>query len=237
MIEIAIVEDEENYREVLCDYLNKFQKESGEQIHLSVFTDGDEIVENYSAVYDVILMDIEMRFMNGMTAAKKIREADKGVVIIFITNMAQYAIQGYAVDALDYVLKPISYFAFSQTISRAIGRIKKREEHYINIISKNGVDKVPVSQIGWIESEGHRLIYYSSDRVYESTVNSMKELEKELSDYHFFRCNKGYLVNLAHVRAIRDGWAILLNGQVMISRAKRSEFQKALIEYAGDTIR
>ena len=126
MIEIAIVEDEENYREVLCDYLNKFQKESGEQIHLSVFTDGDEIVENYSAVYDVILMDIEMRFMNGMTAAKKIREADKGVVIIFITNMAQYAIQGYAVDALDYVLKPISYFAFSQTISRAIGRIKKR---------------------------------------------------------------------------------------------------------------
>lgn len=237
MIEIAIVEDEENYREVLCDYLKRFEQESGEQLHLSVFADGDEITENYSASYDIILMDIEMQFMDGMTAAKKIREADKSVIIIFITNMAQYAIQGYSVDALDYVLKPISYFAFAERISRAIGRLKKREEHYINIVSKNGVDKVPVSQIGWIESEGHRLIYHTKDRVYESTVNSMKEIEKELAEYHFFRCNKGYLVNLAHVRAIRDGWAILFNGQVMISRAKRGEFQKALIEYAGDTIR
>ncbi len=237
MLEIAIVEDEESYRNVLCEYLKKYEQETEEEIHVSIFTDGDEIVENYTAKYDIILMDIEMQFMNGMDAAHKIREVDKAVIIIFITNMAQYAIQGYAVDALDYVLKPISYFAFSQRIQRAVGRMKKREERYINIVSKNGVNKVAVSEIGWIESEGHRLIYHAKDQVYESTLNSMKKIENELKDCNFFRCNKGYLVNLAHVKAIRDGWAILTNGQVMISRAKKTEFQKALITYAGETVK
>ncbi len=237
MLEIAIVEDEENYRNVLCEYLKKYEQETGQEIHMSVFTDGDEIVENYTAKYDIILMDIEMQFMNGMDAARKIREVDKAVIIIFITNMAQYAIQGYEVDALDYILKPISYFAFSQRIQRAVGRMKKREERYINIVSKNGVNKVAVSEISWIESEGHRLIYHAKNQVYESTLNSMKEIENELKDCSFFRCNKGYLVNLAHVKAIRDGWAILTNGQVMISRAKKTEFQKALTTYAGETVK
>lgn len=237
MLEIAIVEDEESYRNTLCEYLRKYETETEEEIHISVFTDGDEIVENYAAKFDIILMDIEMQFMNGMEAAHKIRESDTSVIIIFITNMAQYAIQGYEVDALDYVLKPISYFAFSQRIKRAVGRMKRREEHYINIVSKNGVNKVAVSEIGWIESEGHRLTYHAKDQVYESTLHSMKEIEKQLEDYNFYRCNKGYLVNLAHVKAIRDGWAILTNGQVMISRAKKSDFQKALTTYAGETVK
>lgn len=237
MLEIAIVEDEESYRNTLCEYLRKYETETEEEIHISVFTDGDEIVENYAAKFDIILMDIEMQFMNGMEAARKIRESDTSVIIIFITNMAQYAIQGYEVDALDYVLKPISYFAFSQRIKRAVGRMKKREEHYINIVSKNGVNKVAISEIGWIESEGHRQTYHAKDQVYESTLHSMKEIEKQLEDYNFYRCNKGYLVNLAHVKAIRDGWAILTNGQVMISRAKKSDFQKALTTYAGETVK
>ena len=145
MLNIAIVEDEENYRNILYEYLKRYEQENNEEVQISVFADGDEIVENYSAKYDIILMDIEMQFMNGMDAAKKIRESDREVIIIFITNMVQYAIQGYEVDALDYVLKPISYFAFSQKILRAVGRMKKRVERYIHIISKNGVDKVPVS--------------------------------------------------------------------------------------------
>jgi len=114
---------------------------------------------------------------------------------------------------------------------------EERVERYIHIISKNGVDKVPVSEISWIESEGHRLIYHTRNQVYESTIRSMKEIENELKDCNFFRCNKGYLVNLAHVRAIRDGWAILSNGQVMISRSKKTEFQKALTTYAGENVK
>lgn len=237
MIEIAIVEDEENYRNTLLKYLEDFQKDTKENINTTIFSDGDEIVEKYTARYDIILMDIEMKFMDGMTAAGKIRELDDGVIIIFITNMAQYAIQGYAVNALDYVLKPISYFAFCERIKKAIARIKRHEESYLNIVSKNETNKVPVSSIIWIESQGHRLFYHTAGKVMESTVRSMKEVENDLADCHFFRCNKCYLVNLAHVKAIRDNWAILTEGQVMISRSKKSDFQKALTTYAGAMVK
>ena len=88
---------------------------------------------DYSADYDLILMDIEMAFLNGMKAAEKIRELDKDVVIIFITNMPQYAIQGYKVNALDYMLKPISYFSFSESMGRALHRVKVQEKEFITI--------------------------------------------------------------------------------------------------------
>lgn len=105
---------------------------------ITAFSDGDELVENYKAEYDIILLDIEMRFMDGMTAAGIIREKDPEVIIIFITNMAQYAIKGYQVNATDYVLKPVSYFSFSQSLDRAMGRLSKRVKDFIAIAIKGG---------------------------------------------------------------------------------------------------
>lgn len=112
MIRIAIVEDEEQYVQQLTEYLQEYQKSSNEEIDITVYRDGDEITSKYKSQFDIILMDIQMKFVNGMTAAEEIRSVDSSVVIIFITNMTQYAIQGYKVGAMDYILKPISYFAF-----------------------------------------------------------------------------------------------------------------------------
>ena len=108
MITIAIVEDEEAYAKQLTEYIEKYQQESGRRFKVIRFTDGDEIVEKYTGEYDIILMDIQMQFMDGMTAAEEIRKFDTKVVIMFITNMTNYAIRGYEVDAMDYVLKPVT---------------------------------------------------------------------------------------------------------------------------------
>lgn len=94
MIRIAIVEDETAYAQTLRAYLDRYATESGRQFAVTVYTDGEDIVDNYRAEFDIILMDIEMQSMDGMTAAKRIRQSDGEVVIMFITNMAQYAIQG-----------------------------------------------------------------------------------------------------------------------------------------------
>lgn len=125
MLRVAIVEDDELYAKQLGTYLQQFEEEYKEQVEITYFTDGDQIVQKYQSQNDIILMGIEMKFVNGMTAAEKIRKMDSEVVIIFITNMAQYAIRGYAVDDLDYVLKPVSYFAFSQKLVRVLNRMKK----------------------------------------------------------------------------------------------------------------
>ena len=105
MIRIAIVEDEEAYVQQLISYLHEYQKTANEEIAVTVYRDGDEITSKYKSQYDIILMDIQMKFVDGMTAAEEIRSIDSSVVIIFITNMTQYAIQGYKVGAMDYILR------------------------------------------------------------------------------------------------------------------------------------
>lgn len=138
MLRIAVVEDDKTYAAQLKEYLVRYGTEKNQKISVALFPDGEDIVTDYSAEFDIILMDVEMTFMDGMTTAERIHEKDNEVVIIFITNMPQYAIQGYKVDALDYVLKPISYFAFSQRIDRALTRVKKKKQLILLLLKKVG---------------------------------------------------------------------------------------------------
>lgn len=220
MIKIAIVEDEEMYAEQLQSFLHQYEKETGEVFEITVFKDGDQIVYKYKSEFDIILMDVEMKFMDGMSAAEEIRKVDTEVVIIFITNMAQYAIRGYAVDALDYVLKPVSYFAFSQRLNRAIGRMKKRETKTIMVNVKGGTVRLDIANIYYIESLGHTLILHTSSGNYE-TNGTMKEVEDKLTQETFFRGNRGYLLNLAHVDSVQDGCAVVKGEQLLLSRSRK----------------
>ena len=142
MIHAAIVEDEKSYQEQLKRYIRKYEAESGQKVHLRVFNDGDEIIDHYAGNYDIIFLDIEMRRMNGMEAARRIRKLDADVILIFITNMAQYAIQGYEVQALDYVVKPIRYFAFTQEMEKAVKKIQKKETHYLSIQQERRLNSI-----------------------------------------------------------------------------------------------
>lgn len=147
MITLAIVEDEDSYASQLVEYVNRYQAESGHYFKITRFSDGDEITNGYKGQFDIILMDIEMKFMDGMTAAEEIRKLDSDVVIMFITNMTNYAIRGYQVDALDYVLKPVSYFAFSQKLGRAIGKIRKSDSKVISVDMGSGVKKLDIDNL------------------------------------------------------------------------------------------
>lgn len=220
MIKIAIVEDEELYAKQLNEYLRQYERENGEAIEVTIYSDGDRIVDKYQSQYDIILMDIEMKFMDGMSAAEEIRKIDTEVVIIFITNMTQYAIRGYAVDALDYVLKPVSYFALSQRLNRAIGRMRKRESKMIMVNMKGGIVRLNIANIYYIESQGHTLILHTILGDYE-TSGTMKEMEGKLLDMNFCRGNKGYLINLQHVDGISDGCAIVKDERLILSRARK----------------
>ncbi len=236
MIKVAIVEDEASYAEQLADYLRRYGQENGEAFEIVRFADGDAIVNKYKAQYDIILMDVQMKFMDGMSAAEEIRKVDTEVVIIFITNMAQYAIRGYAVDALDYVLKPISYFAFSQRLNRAIARMKKREQKALSLSIKGGAIRVDIADIYYIESQGHNLIVHTANGNYES-AGAMKEMEEKLAGMDFFRGNKGYLINLAHVDGVQDGSAMVKGEALLISRSRKKDFMEALTNYWGGVMK
>ena len=236
MIRIAIVEDEAAYAEQLRAYLQQYEKEQGETFRITVFSDGDQIVHKYKSDFDIILMDVEMKFMDGMSAAEEIRKIDTEVVIIFITNMAQYAIRGYAVDALDYVLKPVSYFAFSERLKRAIERMHRRESKCIMVNIKGGTVRLNIANIFYVDSQGHTLILHTILGNYETT-GTMREMEEKLRDLNFCRGNKGYLINLQHVDGVQDGCAVVRGEKLLLSRSKRKEFMEALTEYWGEVVK
>ena len=233
MIHVALVEDDRNYAESLTEHLRHYEADSGEKIKITVFEDGEDIATDYKAEYDIILMDIEMRFMDGMTAAEKIREHDSEVVIIFITNMPQYAIKGYLVDALDYVLKPVSYFAFSQRIDRALVRMKKRDRKYLTIAVKGGMQKIDISQIYYVEVQDHDLIYYTAAGKFRSK-GTMNEVEDAVPSNTFFRCNRCYLVNLEHVENFQNGIATVGGVPVLVSRSRKKAFLDVLNDYMNE---
>lgn len=246
MVHFCIVEDDDNYRNTLVDYLHQYEQEHNlnkagqhfgeapEQFKITLFKDGAEVIQDYTPVYDVILMDIELPELDGMSTSERIREIDKDVIIIFITNLSQYAIRGYQVEALDYVLKPISYYAFSQRIERALLRKGRRRKKVLSISTgKGNIMKIPVENLNYIETLGHSVIYHLTDQQI-TTYGTMKEIEKELEGEQFFRCNKGYLVNLDRVENIEGNMANVGGEQVQISRAKKKAFMDALNDYMSE---
>lgn len=234
MIRVAVVEDDESYISVLKEYLEQYKKTSGEQIEITVYHDGDEIAAFYKAQFDIILMDIEMKFIDGMTAAEEIRKLDSSVAIMFITNAPQYAIRGYEVGALDYILKPVSYFTFSQKFGRAVTKLKKRNTRKkITIPVKGGVMRMDISDIYYIESEGHNLVYHTKDGSFVS-AGTMKSLESGMGENDFTRINKCYLVNLEHVDGVQDKYAIVHGDRLLISRPRMKQFMQELTRYWGE---
>ena len=232
MTRIAIVEDEAAVREQLAGYVQRYTRQYGTQFEVTMFTDGVEILEDYRPVYDIIFLDVEMLHLDGMETARRIRELDSDVLLIFITNMAQYAIKGYAVGALDYVLKPVPYFAFSQQLQKAVNQLAKRTRHYLAVSVDGGMRRLDAATIYYIESEGHRVHFYTEDGDF-SAPGALKALEEKLTGRLFARCNSGYLVNLAQVSGVQQNTVQVGPHELQISRPKRRVFLAALADYIG----
>lgn len=232
MIRVAVVEDEALFADQMQQYLEKYKQERGHNLQVTGFADGDEIAEHYSG-FDIILMDVQMKYMDGMTAAEIIRRKDSEVVLIFITNMPQYAIRGYAVGALDYLVKPVSYFAFSQLMDKAVERIERRREKYIVLTGGGEMRRLAVSRIYYVESQNHNLIFNTADGGFVA-AGTMQKTEEELKALgSFYRCGKGYLINLEHLDAVREGEAVVHGNIVPVSRTKKAALMAALAAYVN----
>ena len=163
MIRLLIADDERMEREALADIvMRRFEHE----VTVEMAENGRKAAD--TAVLweaDLILMDIEMTFLDGMSAAEEIRRADPEVLIIFITNSPQYAIKGYAVQALDYILKPLSYYAFCQRMNHVRELLGRRQKHFLTVPCAGGVQKLDVSDIYYVEICDHDLLFHTKQGV------------------------------------------------------------------------
>jgi len=229
---IAIVEDDEAMQRQLSGYLSDFYRERGGSCQITTFADGDEILENYKAAYDLIFLDIHMQRVDGMKTAEKIRQLDENVFLVFVTNLANYAIRGYSVGALDFLLKPVNYLMLKQLLIRVDKLMAARDKRFITLPTEKGMARLDVGQVYYVETEGHNLNIYTSQGIYRQR-ESMKNMESTLSGYHFARCNNCYLVNLAQVQRVEKSMVVVGDHELAISRPRYKQFMDALTRYLG----
>ena len=136
---------------------------------------------------------------------------------------------GYEVDAMDYVVKPVEYFSFSQKLDKAVGRMRSEVKEFLTIPTGEGVVKIDIADIYYIEGQRHNVIYYTSRGDYCSRI-TMKEHEEKLAVHNFFRCAKGYLVNMNHVEGFVGSDCVIHNVHIPVSRTRKKEFMNLLLQ-------
>lgn len=234
MINIAIVEDEKKARELLISYIGRYYGGDADKFCVKEFDRAEPFVYNYKADYDIIFMDIELPGMNGMEASQHIRKVDSVVTIIFVTNMAQFAVKGYEVAAFDFVVKPISYADFALKFKRAESAIFSRRDVDIIVPERFRITRISSGDVMYVEVKGHYLYYHTVTTVLKCP-GVMAELEKQLSTKNFMRCNSCYLVNPRFIEGVAGNSVFMRGGEeLMISRQRKKPFMVALTAWLGD---
>ena len=230
---IAVVDDNLNDRKMILDYLSQFFNESGVDYTTSTFEDGVSFLKDYSFSYDFIIFDIDMPQMSGIDTAKELRKKDSNVTIMFFTNMPQYALEGYSVEAVDYVLKPLSYPDFRLKMKKATRYILRNSVKKVTInTTDEGLITVDSSDIYYVESKLHYIYYHTKKGIYKMRAK-LTEVEDILLPYHFARSGGSFLINLAYLEKI-DGNEIVIAGETLpLSRRMKASLMSAFTKYMG----
>jgi len=236
MISIAICDDSIKMVNSLDESIKEYAGNTDKKIRTFLFTDGVEMLENYSGKFDIIFLDIKMPQMNGIEVAKKIREKDANVIIIFLTSLVQYALDGYKVNASNYLVKPITKKRLESELEWWIRKIEQKDEPYICFHNDKGNYKVLLKDISYIETYNRNLLIHTGQ---QNVVCywKMKDMEDKVASYGFARNHSSFIVNLFYVENIEKNDVKLSTGERLpISKTKKKEFMEKLAEYWGHLI-
>ena len=232
MYRIAIVEDDRAIAEMIEGYIRRYAAENGIEVSTVIFGDGMEFIEKYRANFDLVFMDIEMPVLDGMSTIKKLRQVDKSVLVVIVTNLAQYAVNGYELGVFDFMVKPVGYYSLAMKLSRAfetLGTISRRQ---IWVPSRTGKKMISADTLRYVEVMHHMLVFHTTAEEVRGT-GTMKKICELLEGLPFALCNQCYLVNLAYVSGINGNTVLVGEDELQISAPKRKNFLCALNNYLG----
>lgn len=236
MTKIAICDDEARVRQQLEAFLSDYASEHRRTFEILTFSDANTLLRDYPADLDLLLLDIVMNGLDGVEAAEELRRLDESVTIIFITSMANRAIDGYRVHAYGFVKKPVDREELRFQLGGALAQIdaKKAMGSYVQLQLPRGSQRLPVYDVSYAEVRDHRLFVHVGAET-RSFWLSMNELEQQLAAYGFFRPHSSFLVNYRYISRIGAGDLTLLSGTVIpISQHRRKRFLEQMSEYMRD---
>ncbi|MGL5755797.1 MAG: LytR/AlgR family response regulator transcription factor [Paraclostridium sp.] len=235
MIKIVVCEDEKEQQELLKTYIDQIFEGLSVQYKMEVFNSGEELLESYPKDIDILLLDIQMGQINGMDTARKIRTIDEKVEIIFITSLIEYALDGYEVNAYRYLIKPVKYENLKSNIINCVKEVYIKNK-YIIVKEEGNQIKLDVNEITYIEVQKETITIHTLNEVYK-TKGTMNNIEKEIDCSRFFRCHKSFLVNLEHIKSIKQYVAILVNSEeIPISRYRFKDTKDRFFDLIEDKL-
>ncbi len=227
--QLAICDDEKPAADYVAHLVERWMKSRSQQMTIDFFDSAESLWLDFSSKkYDLLLLDIEMAAMDGVTLAKKIRHENKAVQIVFITGYSDYIAEGYEVAALHYLLKPLDETKFFQVLDRAVATIKDNRQS-LTIQAEGEIVVLPFYEIHYLEVDHNYVTVHAKTDV--TTKQTLSEIAKNL-DARFFRCHRSFIVNLMEVAKVTKTEVHLQNGaRVPLSRGNYEKINRALIEY------
>lgn len=229
MLKIAIVDDDIGFQNQAKEYIIRYFQQEAQPFSIQCYDDGVKFLSDFHCNFDIVIIDIMMPHMNGIDVARRIRLQDKNVLVVFITITPAFAIRGYEVSAIDYILKPLNYegdfrFKFDRVVKKALAErqhtkelvLKDEEGRYI---------RLSVDSLIYIDKDRDNVVFHTKEKTFSHRAPIYKVREALDETNSFVAINSGCLANMAYIANIDGNDVEMLNGdKLVLSRSKRKDF-------------
>lgn len=235
MLQIAICDDEQFYRDRIKKLLEKYMHNNALPCTLHTFLSGEELIRQCEggAAFDIVFLDISMKEMDGLQTAERIRAYHRDTYIVFVTAFMDYALEGYKVNAVRYLMKDNLEGALEECMKAILQRMQVAQ---VTFSFLEGEKRLYTDCILYVESRGHKSVfhYMEAGRAVYQIYRKLDDLEQQLAGHNFLRIHKSYLVNMKHIRKVGNYTALLDTGEELpIPRPRFQKIKEAFVDYKG----
>lgn len=232
-VKIAACDDSKVMLQQISGYLEQLQEEVEYELIPSYYSDGEELLAKLSVGTNLLLLDISMTGIDGISCARILREKGFSAPIIFITSMEEYSLKGYEVHAFGFLVKPVTYSDFSRVIKEALALSAPTEKSLLHINTNDGLKVIDPDKLLYAEVYKHETSFVLEQEKAESTVQ-LSVIEHKLLSLGFFRCHRGYIVSFKKITFIGKDFLTMENGEnIPLSKHRRKEFLDAYSNFMG----
>lgn len=233
MTSMLIVEDEKPAADALLALVRRYEESRGMTFDVEVVGTAFELLDA-ARTYDICLLDIQLPGINGMEAAELLRSQHRVTSIIFVTDLAQYAVRGYEVDALGFLVKPATFAGLSMNLDRALREVRRGANRTLSVPTEDGFRSLPLSEVTHIEVRNHDLLYHTVDGEALRARGSLAQVERDLADAPMVRVSRYCLANMSLITGVTGDEVCVAGGATLhITRGHKKDIELALARYLG----